>query len=251
MTDDRARASFFEVMTGLPREGPGDPESTCRALDAVPNVSANTRVLDIGCGTGGQTQTLLTHAPFHVVAIDTHPPFLTELNRRARRLGVARRLDTRVGDMRGLDFPPASFDLLWCEGAIYNIGFEAGLQAWRPLLASDGHLVVSEVAWVTTAPPQPCLAFWMREYPSIRPVPALLTAIDQAGYNCLAHFPIPTSAWWENYYGPLQENVTTLRRRYAGDDDAERVAQAIQQEIDIWQQYGAHYAYEFFVMGAR
>jgi len=72
-----------------------------------------------------------------------------------------------------------------------------------------------------------------------------------AGTTAWPIFQIPPSAWWDSYYGPLHENVVTLRRRYAGDGDAARVADAIEQEIDIWQRYGASYAYEFFVMRAR
>ena len=34
--------------------------------------------------------------------------------------------------------PDGAFDLIWCEGAIYNVGFEAGLRAWRRLLVRGG-----------------------------------------------------------------------------------------------------------------
>jgi len=43
---------FFEIMSALPRQGPGDVTCTRRALEAVPNVGPQTRLLDIGCGNG-------------------------------------------------------------------------------------------------------------------------------------------------------------------------------------------------------
>jgi cyclopropane fatty-acyl-phospholipid synthase-like methyltransferase len=57
-----------------------------------------------------------------VLAVDNYPPFVEEVNRQAQRLGLADRLEARVADMRELDFPPASFDVVWCEGAVYNVG---------------------------------------------------------------------------------------------------------------------------------
>ena len=36
MTDDRTTALFFELFTGLPRQGPGDAASTRRALAIIP-----------------------------------------------------------------------------------------------------------------------------------------------------------------------------------------------------------------------
>ena len=32
--------------------------------------------------------------------------------------------------MHSLDFADGSFELIWCEGAIYNVGVETGLCDW-------------------------------------------------------------------------------------------------------------------------
>ncbi|HUE88532.1 MAG TPA: class I SAM-dependent methyltransferase [Vicinamibacterales bacterium] len=91
----------------------------------VPGIGPNTRILDVSCGTGAQTLVLARHLPARFVAIDNHAPVVEELNRQARALGLADRIDARVGGMRQLDFAPGSFDVIWCEGAIFVIGFEA------------------------------------------------------------------------------------------------------------------------------
>jgi SAM-dependent methyltransferase len=179
------------------------------------------------------------------------PTVCRELNRQAQRLGLADRLEARVADMRALDFPPASFEVVWCEGAIYNVGFETGLREWSRLLVPGGHMTVTEVCWTTSDPPQECLEFWNQEYPSIRTVPVLLRAIDTCGYDCIAQFPMPQSAWWADYYQPLQQNVAMFRERHRHEADAVEVAASVQQEIEIWRKYGEFYEYEFFVMRAR
>jgi ubiquinone/menaquinone biosynthesis C-methylase UbiE len=251
VTQDRMTTLSFEIMSGLPRQGAGDATCTRHALEAVPNVGPQTRLLDIGCGTGSQTRALLEHSLARVLAIDNYPPFVEELNRQAQRLGLADRLEARVADMRELDFPPASFDVVWCEGAIYNVGFERGLREWRRLLVPGGHMAVTEVCWTTSDPPQECVEFWNQEYPSIRTVPVLLHAIDTCGYDCIAQFPMPQSAWWDDYYHPLQQNVAAFRERHRHEADAQQVADGVQREIDVWGKYGEFYAYEFFVMRAR
>ena len=116
MTQERTTILFFELFSGLPRQGPGDAASTLRALALVPGIGPESHVLDLGCGTGLQTRVLAQNAPARFVAVDNHPPFVDLLNREAQRLGIADRLEGRVGDMQRLDFAPGSFDLIWCEG---------------------------------------------------------------------------------------------------------------------------------------
>jgi SAM-dependent methyltransferase len=247
-TNDRASTLFFELFSGLPRQGPGDRASSLQALASVPPLRVQSRVLDIGCGTGAQTRLLAENTPARIVAIDNHPPFVAELNCTMQALGLADRVEGRVGGMRSLDFAPASFDLIWCEGAIFVVGFEAGLRAWRDLLVPGGHIVVSEVCWTKSNPPPACAAFWAEQYPAIREVPVLLEAIDGCGYDTVAHFALPPSAWWDDYYRPLQQNLTAFRLRHDGERDAQELADQVQHEIDIWHAYSDVYGYAFFVL---
>ena len=168
MVSDRATELFFELFSGLPRLAPGSPAGTRRALGLVPGVGPQTRVLDIGCGTGAQSLTLAQSSPVRIIAVDNHAPYIDVLNREARRLGIADRLQARVADMRSLDFPDGSFDLIWCEGAIYTIGVETAMRDWRRLLRRNGHVALTEVCWRMPDPPAECAAFWNREYPAIR-----------------------------------------------------------------------------------
>ncbi len=68
----------------------------------------------------------------------------------------------RVGDMKALDLAPESFDLIWCEGALFILGFEPGLRVLRPLLRGPAVLVMSETAWLRPIGEVPCEVpeFW-------------------------------------------------------------------------------------------
>ncbi len=248
---DRITALFFELFSGLPRQGPGTTESTRRAIGLVPGIGPRTHVLDIGCGTGAPTLVLAGTSPAHIVAVDMHPPFIDELNRKAHELGITDRLEARVGDMRQLDFAAASFDLIWCEGAIYKMGVEAALRDWRRLLRRNGHVAFTEVCWRKPEPPAECAAYWKREYPAVLDPVALQGVVEACGYETVGHFPLPASAWWDDYYRPLQDNVTAFRKRYPDTPDAQELADHIQEEIDMWHAYSEFYGYEFFVLRAR
>ena len=250
MTQDRTTTWFFEIFSGLPRQGPGDEASTIKALALVPELGPNSRVLDLGCGTGLQTRVLARNSPARIFAIDNHPPFVEEANRQARAVNMADRVEARVGDMRQLDSAAHSIDLIWCEGAIYVVGFEAGLNAWRPLLAAGGHLAVTEVCWSRPDPPEACSSFWAREYPAIRDPATLVATIANCGYDLVGHFALPTSSWWDDYYAPLERHITEFRARHLDEPDAQELADQIQREIDIWHVYSGFYHYEFFVMRA-
>ena len=149
--------------------------------------------------------------------------------------------------MTALPFPPASFDLVWSEGAAYVMGFGAALAGWRPLLRPGGCIAVSELVWLRPDPPAEAAAFFADEYPPMTDVDANLATVGTCGYDVLGHFALPDAAWWESYYTPLEAKLPALRDRYAGDAVALGVIEATAREIDIRRRFGDAYGYAFFV----
>lgn len=239
---------FFELFESLPRQGPGDAESTRRAFTLVPPLDATSLVLDLGCGAGAQTFVLAELTPARILAVDSHAPFVTRLNDTARRLGLAHRVQAMVGDMVAPGVAPNSVDLIWAEGSIYNLGFAPGLASLRPLLKAGGHVAVTEACWLMPDPPEPCREFWHTEYPAMTGVEACLAMVRSCGYTDVGHFALPALSWWTDYYGPLQTAIERFRVRYAGDGAAVAVADTLQREIDIWRKYSDWYGYVFFAM---
>ena len=122
-----------------PRQGPGADEVTRLAVQLSGLTgTVNLEVADIGCGTGASTLVLAQELDARITAVDFAPEFLERLDEEASRAGVADRITTLAASMDELPFEPASYDAIWSEGAIYNMGFAAGVEAWRRYLKPGG-----------------------------------------------------------------------------------------------------------------
>lgn len=244
----KRRAIFWELHSGLPREGPGSAESTKRALELAAPIPRAANILDIASGPGAQTIELARLVPeANILAVDIHQPFVDETNRRAGALGVAHRVNAIAGDMRLLPFSPASFDLIWCEGAAYVMGIENALRAWRPLLRPGGRLALTEPVWLSPNPPDEARRNWSG-YADMADVDHWRKVVQLSGYTPLGDFILPDHAWWE-YYTPLQGRLRELAPKYVGNVDAENVLKQCDEEIATYRDYGSHFGYAFLVMG--
>lgn len=245
---DRFWKFFHEIYESLPRQGPGDRASTERALAMLPTLTSEQRILDVGCGSGAQTLDLARACAARIVAVDIHEPFIRDLERRLEQAGLADRVQSQVADMAALPFADETFDVVWSEGAIFVIGFAAGLAAWKPLLRPGGFLVVSELCWLTKARVRELEDFFLSEGGDIGSIDERREAIAGTGYELVGDFVLPPTGWWDNYYVPLAAALTDFRLRYAGNDEALEVAARSQAEIEIYRQHPDAFGYGFFVM---
>jgi len=240
---------LFDIHCDLPREAPGDNPSTQRAFEMMSGLPTAPRILDIACGPGMQTIHLAQLSNAIITAVDTHTPFLEQLRQNAAQAGVSQRISALNMSMFELDFADP-FDVIWCEGAIYIIGFEAGLKAWRSLLKPGGWLAVTEISWLKPNPPDEIRNFWESDYPGIESVEGNLRRIARQGYNLVGHFTLPPSTWWDFYYLPLETRLVMLRQKYAQDQSALDILAATQLEIDLYRRYSDWYGYQFYIMRA-
>ena len=238
---------FFDIQSGLPRQGPGDNDSTRRALELC-DLPANANVLDIGCGPGAQTMAVAKELPQATLkAVDFHTPYLKELDQRAQESGFAGRITTLEADMNALSFAKDSFDLIIAEGSAYIMGFANALKSWNPLLKTGGHIAVTELVWLTQTPPKEAAAFFNKEYPAMTTPENIIPIFKESGYKLIDHFTIPDKGWWDEYYTPLAGRLNNLEEKYENDDPGRNIIQMTRLEIDIRKRFGKSYGYEFFI----
>ena len=193
---------FFEIHSGNLREGPGSFKTTKKAISCIKELSQNPKILDVGCGPGQQSIDLAMLTKGNITSIDNHQPYLDSLSKKIINQGLKDRISILNRDMSNLSLEPNSFDLIWSEGAIYNIGFENGLRLWRPLLKPNGYIAVTEISWLKENLPKELHDFWNKAYPEVKHITNNLEIIKYCGYKILSNFTLPESDWW-NYYNPI------------------------------------------------
>lgn len=243
---DPSVEALFRLHAGLPRQAPGSDACTLEALRRLPPLPSMPTVVDLGCGPGRATLVLAQELATPIIAIDLHAPFLDELSASARARGLAHLVDARQGDMGALNLAPGSVDLIWCEGAIYNIGFGAGLERWHPLLKPNGLVALTECAWLTADPPAEAAAFWAEAYPTMAGIEENARTAERAGYEALDRFVLPPSAWWDEYYEPLSQRAGALRPN--ADPALLEAIEATGREIDSYRRHGRAVAYVFYLL---
>jgi ubiquinone/menaquinone biosynthesis C-methylase UbiE len=207
------------------------------------------RFLDVGCGPGMQTIELAKISNAEITALDIHQPFLDLLASRAKVEGVSERIRLFRGDMSCLDFEVKSFDVIWCEGAVFVVGFERGLREWGKFLVDNGYFVVSELCWIDPNPPREIKDYMLEVlYPSVKTLRENLQIIKDVGYQVKDYFVLPESSWWENYYLPILAKLPALKKKHQNNREALATIEEEEKEIEMFRRYSKHYGYVFYTL---
>lgn len=240
---------MFSFYEGLYRKGPGSETSTRQALAMLGELPSGARVVDFGCGAGAASIELAKAVDCHITAIDIHKPFLDEVREHAQREGLSQ-IKTLLADMADPPIEDGTVDLIWSEGAIYNIGFEQGLKRLRRLLRDTGCIAVTELTWISDTPSQQAIEFWSEEYPAISTIKQNLATMQSAGFEVAGHFILPTDDW-RNFYDPLEQRMSLFHEQHRQNPIAQAIIEAQRRELAMWKQYGDSYGYVFYLGRAK
>jgi len=234
------------------RQGPGSATETKKALNLIGiGKTDNIRIADIGCGTGAQTIDLAENTNGHITAVDIFPEFLDALKKKAEERGYDNRIETVSESMDNLNFSQEEFDLMWSEGAIYNMGFKEGVREWRKFIKTGGFLAVTEISWISHSRPREIENHWNTEYPQIDTIANKTAVLEENGYTPYAHFIIPPYCWIENFYKPLQACFDSFINRNADSELAQKIIENEKKEIALYNKYNAYYGYVFYIAQKR
>ncbi len=230
------------------RQGPsGNDETRFSVLLSGLKGMKDLKVADIGCGTGASTLVLAEELDANVTAVDFLPPFLERLKVTAESKGLAEPVSTLEASMETLPFEEQSLDAIWSEGAIYNMGFENGVKAWRRFLKPGGILAVSELTWLTNERPKELEQYWMQEYSEVALASEKLAILEKNGYSAIGYFPLSKRCWLENYYHPMQARFTEFLSRNDNSEPAQAIVAAEKQEISLYERFSAFFSYGYYV----
>ena len=230
------------------RQGPGGDAETKKAIDlAMLDRSAPLKVADIGCGTGSATMLLARSLNTQITAVDFLPDFIEVLKTKAENEGLTEKINPLVCSMDKLQFANEEFDVIWSEGAIYNMGFENGIKNWKRFLKPGGILVVSEITWTTNDRPSEIQEHWESEYSEIDTASTKMRILENNGYSPVAYFVLPEHCWLDNYYRPMQNSFADFLARNANSENAQEIVEAEKKEIALYKKYKDYYGYGVYV----
>ena len=230
------------------RQGPGSEDETLKALELTGLAqNEDLKIADIGCGTGFHTIVLAENTNAQIVGVDLFPKFLDKLDDKAKELGLQDRITTLATSMENLPFDNDEFDIIWSEGAIYNMGFKAGVKNWRKYLKAGGYLCISEVTWITDSRPKELEDFWRKEYPEIDKASGKINFLENNGFILAGYFYLKQDSWIENYYEPMEEQFSTFLKRHNNSEKAKAVVKEYRTEIEDYQKYKDYYSYGFYI----
>jgi ubiquinone/menaquinone biosynthesis C-methylase UbiE len=226
------------------RQGPGSDAVTQQTVQlAGLDRSKPLQIADIGCGTGASSIQLAATLQAKVTAVDFLLEFLEILQARAEEKGVSETISTCCCSMDALPFADEELDVIWSEGAIYNIGFEKGISTWRKYLKPGGLLAVTEITWLTDSRPEELESHWMSEYPEINVASAKLQLLERHGYKPIGYFVLPERCWLTEYYEPMQRRFPGFLQRHSQSSIARKIIKAEEQEMALFQKYKLYYSY--------
>lgn len=230
------------------RQAPGSKEATLKALRLIQGGSNIRHILDIGCGTGAQTIMLAKNSSAQITAVDIYWANLEELLKRSRRENIDGRITPKVCNMADLPFEPESFDLIWSEGAIYNIGFKNGLKKLYKFLNENGCIAVSEISWLTDDRPEEIQEYWKSKYSEIGTISEKLEDVESCGYRNVANFVLPKKCWTTNYYTPLIKKSAEFVQNNKNNTEAKNIVETLIYEAELYCKYNQYYSYVFYIL---
>ncbi len=242
---DAADSPVDLLFGGMEQLGPGGNDHTLNVLRLLP-APPFPLIVDAGCGTGRQTMALARELDTQVHAVDSHEPFLNDLRRRAAKADIEHLMLTHCMDMQNIPSVFQHIDLLWSEGAAYNIGFANALNTWVSALRPGGFVVVSELVWLREPAPEAVREFFLSGYPDMKSLHQNIGIAENAGYRVLDTYALPEAAWLEGYYDILEPRAKVLIDH--PDAAVRNFAIETVREIEIFRCSEGSYGYVFYVL---
>jgi ubiquinone/menaquinone biosynthesis C-methylase UbiE len=149
------RLGYYDFMgyMGVPFFNIGGRASIARLAELC-HITGETRILEVGCGTGTNACYLAEKYGCTVVGIDLAEHMVEQANKRAAELGLSDRATFKVGDAYHLDFPDATFDAVISIFVSQFLDPAKAFPEFSRVLGDGGRLGVNEMYRAENVPPE-------------------------------------------------------------------------------------------------
>ena len=234
------------LFADMEKLSPGDDSLSLYVLRSLPKHRFAV-IVDAGCGPGRQTFVLANELKTRIHAVDSYQPFLDHLKERAKEKGLAQLVDTHCMDMKNIPSVFPKIDLLWAEGAAYNIGFANALTTWAKAIKPKCFAVISELCWLREEKiPEAVSAFFRSGYPEMQSVEQNIQTAEKAGYELFNTYTLPKETWVKDYYDILEPRAKSLLNH--SDVAVRELAVETLKEIEAFKISDNSYGYVFYLL---
>lgn len=133
-------------------------------LVALCRINENSYILDVGCGAGVTPCTLAKSVGCKVVGIDILPGMIEKSKERAKKAGVADRVEFRVADAQELPFENDLFDAVITESVTaFPEDKDKAVKEYVRVTKPGGYVGLNESTWLKVPPPPEMIAWTSQE----------------------------------------------------------------------------------------
>lgn len=194
-------------------------------------LSAESRVLDVGCGRGELLMRTVERTGCQGTGVDHLVPVVAAARAEAERRGLDTRITLLAESFDANRFAPDTFDLAACIGATHAVSdFEQALRVLSRLVRPGGHLLVGEGYWRQDPPPE-YLAFLGAEPDELLTHEGNLSLARTLGLEVVRSHRA-TEAEWSLYEDTYADNVL----RFVSENPQDPEADAMRRRIESWRE---------------
>jgi hypothetical protein len=174
------------------------------------------------------------------IVVDSDPVALAALARDAEQLGVSdlvaiQELDPLSAKQPEIS-PPA--ELIFAQGLASAVGFDAALEAMRPLLVTDGLLAVFQRAWITPNVPDEVRRYWeAHTVGPIRTIKETMERTTQLGFEPMTCELVPAQAW-DEHFERVEAQLSALSANGGSETEIGKALARLHEEQKIHQAGG-------------
>jgi ubiquinone/menaquinone biosynthesis C-methylase UbiE len=185
-------------------------------LDLGPSAT----VLSVACGTGELELYLADKYECQLTGIDLSEGFVRQAREKALARGLDHLVRFRIGDGNALEFEDATFDVVFCSGALCAF-FDNGLREFHRVVKSGGRCAVIDVVWRHKLVPPEVVQRWAGGTAHVLTLAGNCEAFEQQGFRILFSREYHQPSWWEAYYDDRGDapQWSEERDNYQGDQE--------------------------------
>lgn len=210
--------------------------SVARMAELAGSLTPESRVLDLGAGYGGSMRYIADRFGSHCVALNLSEVENDRNRRMNREAGLGDRIDVVEGDFTSLDFPDASFDVVWSQEAFLHAGNrEAVCSEAARVLEPGGRFIFTDPMQADDASPGSLQAIYDRLHLGSLASPAFYrSTLSASGMREIAFEAHPEQLvrHYARVREVLIEQAHSLREQGMSDDYIERMKSGLSHWVE-------------------